>query len=252
MTGKKAAKKGSAKKKPAVRKEPEDLRAHIEPTKAGFTAVIDGVRRVLPKIPKPEEPCEGDLVHAVIHLIMTDGLPCGIGQEVVRRVEEYHVDRNEFRVTEAYEVAEILVDLDLPKLFDRCLSMHDAIEQIYNDQNSVSLGYLREATVGERKSFFQRTPGIPVNVAKQLVYMILFEECLFSDRSTVRVQQRLGFDSNSSDVQSFFVELRDLVKDYGHLPLLVGPDSTNGKPTMSPVLSPGCMVLRLAPPLKRR
>jgi hypothetical protein len=78
-------------------------------------------------------------------LYFADGLPCGYGQEARRRIAEGFVDRNEFRVTEAFEVEDLLRDLPIPNLFDRCLAVRDSIAQIYNDQNGVNLGFLRDA-----------------------------------------------------------------------------------------------------------
>ena len=61
-----------------------------------------------PKPAKQEKPVERlpqlDFIDALLHLSFSHGLPCGYGQEVRRRIEASYVDRNEFRVTEAFEV----------------------------------------------------------------------------------------------------------------------------------------------------
>ena len=38
-----------------------------------------------------------------------------------------------------------------------------------------------------------------------------------------------------------------MLKEFGHLPLLVGPQSDSGKVITDPVLSPACLALRLVP-----
>ena len=102
---------------------------------------------MLADVEAPEEPQALDLVEAALHIAFAQGLPCGYGQEVRRRLAESFVDRNEFRVTEAYEVEEMLADLEIPDLFDRCLSVRDMVSQVYADQNGITLEFLREAGI---------------------------------------------------------------------------------------------------------
>lgn len=191
-----------------------------------------------------------DFVDALLHLSFSHGLPCGYGQEVLRRIEESFVDRNEFRVTEAFEVEELLRDLDIPDLFDRCLAVRDSIAQIYNDQNGVHLTFLRDASISDRNMFFQRVPAVLPHVQKFLTDLLTLEEICFSEKSTVRAQQRFGLDPKNAAVKKWVDELRALVKPYGHLPLTVGPDGKNGKPSTKHELSPACLLARLAPPAK--
>lgn len=224
-----------------------DPRSRLEPGDASFAQVLADVDAALGCVPKPEQPAPGDLVHAMMHIILADGLPCGVGQEAIRRIEAEYVDRNEFRVTEAYEVAELLEELGIPNLFERCLELHEVVAQIYNDQNAVVLEFLREAQVSERNNFFNRIPALRPTVAQFLVNVMSLEECLFSDRSTLRVRTRLGLDPKSAKIDKFFEELRARVAPYGHLPLLVGPHPADRKPLQQPALSAACAVERLAP-----
>ena len=206
---------------------------------------------------KPKEPKEPvtrlpqlDFVDALLHLSFCHGLPCGVGQEVRRRIEEGYVDRNEFRVTEAFEVEELLRDLEIPDLFDRCLAVRDSIAQIYNDQNGVHMTFLREASISDRNMFFQRVPAVLPHVQVFLTNLLTLEEICFSEKSTVRAQQRLGLDPKNATVKKWVDELRALVKPYGHLPLSVGPHGKDGKPSTKHELSPACLLARLAPPPK--
>jgi len=191
-----------------------------------------------------------DLVDALMHIYFADGLPCGYGQEALRRIEEGFVDRNEFRVTEAFEVEDLLRDLEIPDLFDRCLAVRESIGQVYNDQNGVSLAFLRDASISDRKMFFQRVPAVQPHVVDFLDKMLTIEEICFSDKSTLRAQQRFGFDPKNSAVAKFVDELRALMKPYGQLPLTVGPDKSGGKPNLKHELSPACLLIRLAPAAK--
>ena len=191
-----------------------------------------------------------DFIDALLHLYFAEGLPCGYGQEVRRRIEEGFVDRNEFRVTEAFEVEEMLRDLDIPDLFDRCLAARESIAQIYNDQNGVHLTFLREASISDRKMFFQRVPAVQPHVQKFLTDLLTLEEICFSEKSTQRAQQRLGLDPKNAGVRKWVDEVRALVKPYGHLPLSVGPHGKDGKPSTKHELSPACLLARLAPPPK--
>ncbi len=236
-----------AKSKPAAK----DPREHLKPTSANLKHTLSELREVLTRLPTPDEPTPGDLVHACMHIIFAEGIPCGFGQEALVRIEREYVDRNEFRLTEAYEIAELLADLEIPDLFERCLTVQRAIGEIYNDQNGVSLESLREAVVVERKGFFQRVPAIPPRVAQFISDIMSWDELCFSDRSTQRVQLRLGLDPKASGVAGFVTELREIFAPYGHLPLRVGVDSGDGKPLLEPILSPACLLRRLAKPGKK-
>ena len=63
-------------------------------------------------------------------------------------------------------------------------------------------------------------------------------------------QQRLGLDPKNAGVRKWVDEVRALVKPYGHLPLSVGPHGKSGKPSEKHLLSPACLMARLAPPAK--
>ncbi|MFN9440882.1 MAG: hypothetical protein ACK6DH_01275, partial [Planctomycetota bacterium] len=154
----------TTKKKPKTANAPEappDPRQPLALTAEHFDATLKALKAVLADVPPPPPPAEGqppatlDLVDAVLHLYFADGLPCGYGQEARRRIAEGFVDRNEFRVTEAFEVEDLLRDLPIPRLFDRCLAVRDAVAPIYNDQNGVPHGVQRDAGIGARNTVFQ-------------------------------------------------------------------------------------------------
>ncbi len=245
-TNKKTVKKASAPTPAPVKVV--DPREALPATDANLRSTLDALRQLATTLPKPEAPVQLDLVHALLHIIFAEGLPCGYGQEAVRRIEESFVDRNEFRVTEAFEVADLLADLEIPDIFARCVVVRDNVNQIYNDQNAVTLDFLREATIADRTNFFHRLPAIHSKLAKFLSNVLSFEEAVFSEKSTQRVMQRLGFDPAAKAPQEFFAEVRTLFAPFGHLPLAVAPP---GKLVLTPTLSPLCLVLRLAPSGKR-
>lgn len=244
------------KTKPPAAEAPPDPREPLPPTADNLAAVLKQLRTVLADLPPPPPPAEGaalpplDLVDALVHITFADGLPCGYGQEARRRIAEGLVDRNEFRVTEAFEVEDLLRDLPIPGLFARCMAVRDAVAQIYNDQNGVSLDFLREAGVGDRMAFFQRLPALQPHVVTFLNHLLTIEELCFSEKSTLRAQQRLGFDPAVAG--KFLDEVRALLKPYGHVPLDVGPHLPGGKVNLAHPLSPACLLVRLAPPGKRR
>jgi hypothetical protein len=193
---------------------------------------------------KPKEPIvrlpQLDYIDALLHMYFSEGLPCGYGQEVRRRIEANFVDRNEFRVTEAFEVEEMLSDLEIPNLFDRCLAVRESIAQVYNDQNGVHLTFLRDATISDRNNFFQRVPAVRHHVQVFLTHMLAIEEVCFSEKSTARAQQRLALDPKSPAVAKFIDELRACLKPYGHVPVSIGSEGSNGKPNLKHTLSPSC------------
>lgn len=233
---------------------PPDPREPLAPTAENLDAVLKQLKAVLADLPPPaaaaEPPPPLDLVDALLHLYFADGLPCGYGQEARRRIAGGFVDRNEFRVTEAFEVEDLLRDLAIPHLFDRCLAVRDSVAQVYNDQNGVQLGFLRDAGISDRNTFFQRVPAVQSHVVHFLTNLLTFEELCFSDKSTSRAQQRVGLEGPAA--AKFLDEVRTLVKPYGGLPLDVGPHLASKKPNLGHTLSPACLLVRLAPAGKRR
>lgn len=235
---------------------PPDPREPLSPTAENVEATVKALKLVLAELPTPVAPAEGqelpklDLVDAVLHIYFADGLPCGFGQEARRRIAEGFVDRNEFRVTEAFEVEDMLRDLPIPHLFERCLAVRDSVAQIYNDQNGVNLGFLRDAGIADRNTFFQRVPALQSHVVHFLSNLLTVEELCFSDKSTARAQQRLGIEPGVAG--KYLDELRAILKPYGQLPLDVGPHLSGRKVNLKHPLSPACLLVRLAPAGKRR
>ena len=231
---------------------PPDPREALAPTAQNLKATLAELDLVLKDLPPPAEPKQLDFIEAVLHLYFADGLPCGYGQEARRRIAEGFVDRNEFRVTEAFEVEDLLSDLQIPGLFDRCLAVRNTVAQIYGDQNGVHLTFLREAGIADRNMFFQRVPAMQPHVAAFLTNLLTLEELCFSDKSTLRAQQRLSLDPKDAEANEFLNTLRATMKPYGHLPIDVGPHLGGRKPNCKHTLSPACVLARIAPAGKRR
>jgi len=228
-----------------------DPRTPLPPGAEAWEQTLRELKLVLASVPPAAEPKVTDMVEAMLHIVLADGLPCGYGQEARRRIAASFVDRNEFRVTEAYEVEDLLRDLSIPNLFDRCMIVRDAVAQIYNDQNGVNLDFLREAAIGDRSNFFQRVPALPGHVVTFLNNLLLVDELCFSAKSTVRVQQKLSMEGNDA-AQAFIAEVRTLLQPYGGLVLEVGKHLDSGKPNLEHALSPACVLVRLAPGGKKR
>lgn len=272
MTTKKKAKAPAA-------DAPPDPREPLAPTAENLQRTLAALKAVLADLPPPPQPAASeagsaassgpaasggsdattagvvpplDLVDAMMHFYFADGLACGYGQEARRRIADGFVDRNEFRVTEAFEVEDLLRDLPIPNLFDRCLAVRDSVAQIYNDQNGVNLGFLRDAGISDRNTFFQRVPAVQPQVASFLTNLLTLEELCFSEKSTLRAQQRLGLEAKDAHVGRFLDEVRALLKPYGCLPLDVGPNLAGRKVNLKHPLSPACLLVRLAPAGKRR
>lgn len=246
------AKKKSRKEDAGDQVVAHDPREPLPQNAASWSLVLEELEAVLADIEKPAEPKAGELVEAMLHAYFADGLPCGYGQEARRRILESFVDRNEFRVTEAYEVEDLLRDLQIPNLFERCLWVRESVAQTYNDQNGVKLDFLRDLGIGDRNNFFQRTPALRPHVATFLTNVLTLEELCFSDKSTLRAQQRLGMDPKDDAALKFVATVRTLLAPYGHLPLEVGPHLPGGAPNLKHPLSPACLLARLLPGSKKR
>lgn len=242
--------KKTTKKKKKKKVAPPDIRSALPPTPANLTAVLGSVRDALQNVPVPETPVPGSLVEVMLHITMAQGIRCGIGQECRRRFVEGFVDRNEFRLTEGFEIEDSVADLEIPQAFQRCLRARDSIAEVYNDQNQVDLEFLREAPVTDRNMFFQRMPVLKPDVIHFLQGVMTFEEIIFSDKSTLRLQQRVGLDPKASTTHEFLGQLNQMIRPYGHLPLDVGPHAADGSPILTPELSAASELVRLAPPRK--
>lgn len=258
-TGKKVAKKQSGKKAAAAKAveapaEPVDPREPIPISVKTLEEAVSAIEALVSSLTPPAEPVPLDLVDAFLHLELAAGLTCGVGQEALRRIRDEYVDRNEFRITEAFEVEILLGGLGIPDLFERSRTVQQSINQIYADQNKVSLDHLREAAISERKNFFQRVPAITNDAARRLADVLSWEEIVFSQRSTQRVQQRVGLEANAAE-EAVLNQLRAVLAPFGHIPLAVGPERPEGSgpraPAADPALCPLCLLLRLAPAGKK-
>lgn len=219
-----------------------DPRETVEPKPAVLQATLEALTAILGELEKPAEPQPGDLVTAVMHFVLGQGVACGIAEEATRRLDAEFVDRNELRVTEAYETEELLGDLGIPDLFERCRTVQQIVAQIYNDQNRIDLGALRGLSITERKGMLQRLPAIPPDAVAYLNQVLTFEEVLLSPRSASRSQQKLGLEGGPAE--DFVQKARDLVQPFGHLPLSIGKKGSD--PAQRP-RCPSCLCSRIQP-----
>ena len=254
MAAKKKNEKAAA--VPAVEAAP-DPRLALPAGAPSWDTVLADLKAVLASVAAPAEPQNLDLFEAMVHIAFGEGLSCGIGQEAARRIRTSFVDRNEFRVTEAYEVEDLLRDLPIPDLFARCLWVRETVGQIYSDQNGLDMAFLRNMGVGDRATFFQRLPSMPASVVAWVNNLLTVEELVFSDKSILRAQQRLGMDPKDGKAAKFVDEVRAMLKPFGHLPITVGKDEAPNKaglakPNMGHALCPACNLIRLGPPAKQR
>ncbi len=253
---KKAGKKAGSASSDAVEvvAEPVDPREPVPLSAKTLDEAVSAIEALVSGLTPPAEPIQGDFVDAFLHLELSAGLPCGVGQEALRRIREEYVDRNEFRITEAFEVELLLDGLGIPDAFDRARTVQQSINQIYADQNKVSLDFLREAAISERKNFFQRVPAITTEASRRLTDVLSWDEIVFSPRSTQRVQQRVGLEGKPAE-EAALTRLRAVLAPFGHIPLIVAPEPAEGAgprgPVTDPALCPLCLLLRLAPAGKK-
>ncbi len=258
--GKKTTSKGGKKAGGAdsaeveVPAEPVDPREPVPLSVKTLDEAVTAIEAMVGGWTPPAEPVQADLVDVFLHLELAAGLPCGVGQEALRRIRDEYVDRNEFRITEAFEVEILLEGLGIPDPFERARTVQQAVNQIYADQNKVSLDHLREAAISERKNFFQRVPAITNEASRRLADVLSWEEIVFSQRSTQRVQQRVGLEGTAAE-EAVLNRLRATLAPFGHLPLIVAPEPAEGTgaraPVTDPALCPLCLLLRLAPAGKK-
>ena len=232
--------------------ETSEQREYVEPTLAHLEQALTAIGSILETLEKPSEPRQADYVDYALHFALCGSGPCGLGQEAMRRINDEFVDRNELRVTEAFEIEDLLEDLEITDRFERASQVRGVVADVYNDQNSVSLAFLRDATVADRHSFFQRVPAIDATLAAVLGNVIDWDDVLFSGRSTQRVQTRLGLDPKDEKVVALLARGTEMLTPWGHLPILVGPHGKGGKPVLEPALSPAAILLRLSPAPKVR
>ncbi|MEZ5988330.1 MAG: hypothetical protein R3F30_04260 [Planctomycetota bacterium] len=112
--------------------------------------------------------------------------------DAMRRLIDNFPDWNEFRISDAYELVEILEDLPIEHLFDRCEQVLEFVNEVYNDRNFVELEYLREYPVEDRPAMLGRYQSLPPSYAHFLALAIQDFEGFLFHYSWARVVQRLG------------------------------------------------------------
>lgn len=135
----------------------------------------------------------GDILDHAIYVILARGAVPKKVEEAVRRLHTEYVDWNEVRLTEGFELMEVFSDLiQVPDLFERCEKVKSLLSQIYQDQNKLSLEFLREKTGEERAKFLSRIQAL---TPEQMLYVLLavegFDKVTFH-YSSARVVQRLA------------------------------------------------------------
>jgi hypothetical protein len=117
--------------------------------------------------------------------------------EATKRVVKAFPDWNEFRISDAFELVEILDDLKVESLFDRCEQVLEFVNEVYNDQNFVDLEYLRELPVEDRLALLGRFQSIPSSMTHYLALAIQDFDGFLFHYSWARVVQRVGIVGRS-------------------------------------------------------
>jgi len=120
------------------------------------------------------------------------GNPSGACMEAVRRLLETFPDWNEFRISDAIEFHELLEDLGLKDLYDRCERVLDFINDVYQDQNQVDLEFLRDLPPEDRLQILDRYTSLGPPLAHFLALSLQGFEGVLFHYSLARVAQRVG------------------------------------------------------------
>ncbi len=120
------------------------------------------------------------------------GNPPKVCLEAVKRLVEAFPDWNEFRISDPLEFVEILEDLKLDNLYNRCERVLEFINDVYQDQNGVDLEFLRESDSEDRLTILDRYVSLGPALAHFLALGIQGFEGVLFHYSWARVVQRLG------------------------------------------------------------
>ena len=164
------------------------------PKKATPKGIQESLSKVLGRCPTPPAKEKGfTLVEIGIFSIFAIGRTSAKdAAEATKRVVKAFPDWNEFRISDAFELVEILEDLKIDTLFDRCEQVLEFVNEVYNDQNFVDLEYLRELPVDDRLALLGRFQSIPASMTHYLALAIQDFEGFLFHYSWARVVQRVG------------------------------------------------------------
>jgi hypothetical protein len=159
----------------------------------------------------PGSPEPGVVDHALYVVLAKDQNPKKAA-EAVQRLHSEFVDWNEVRLCEAFEFADLFADLlPGPDLFARCERLKELINQIYQDQNKISLEFLREASPEERAKYLATLPALrPEEVFYVQVALTGFDQVVFHYGSA-RVVQRLGVVKRTGSPTQMVAQLEKLL-----------------------------------------
>jgi hypothetical protein len=164
------------------------------PKKPTVKGIQESLSKVLGRCPTPPVKDKGfTLVEIGIFSIFAIGRTSARdAAEATKRVVKAFPDWNEFRISDAFELVEILDDLKIDSLFDRCEQVLEFVNEVYNDQNFVDLEYLRELPVEDRLALLGRFQSIPSSMTHYLALAIQDFEGFLFHYSWARVVQRVG------------------------------------------------------------
>jgi len=112
--------------------------------------------------------------------------------EAVKRLRDTFPDWNEFRVSDTFEFVEVLEDLNIGDLYDRCEQALEFVREVYKDQNAVDLEFLREREPAERLQLLNRYPALGAGLALHLALALQDFSGVLFDYSWARVAHRVG------------------------------------------------------------
>jgi hypothetical protein len=154
----------------------------------------------------------GEVLDHAIFAALGREVPARKKEEAVRRLHTEFVDWNEVRLAEAFELEQLFSDLvPVPDLFQRCERIKALINQVYQDQNKISLDHLREKSADERAKYLATLTPLS---ADQAFYVNLavegFDKVLFH-YSSARVVQRLGIVKRTGSPSQMATQLEQLL-----------------------------------------
>ncbi|GEM_PF-3046418 len=165
-----------------------------KPKPASAGEILKILIKFLGKAPTFKRELKGlPLVHLGMFCVFAvGGNPPKVCLEAVKRLVEAFPDWNEFRISDPLEFVEILEDLEIDNLYNRCERVLEFINDVYQDQNGVDLEFLRQSDTEDRLTILDRYVSLGPALAHFLALGIQGFEGVLFHYSWARVVQRLG------------------------------------------------------------
>ncbi len=184
------------------------------PKKPKPLEIIDVLGKHMGKAPSlPPKQMPATVVELGIYCIFAlGGNSAKASLDATNRLTKRFPGWNEFRVSEAYEFLEELEGLGLREPYDNCEQVLDFVNEVYKDQNEVSLEFLRDMSPDDRLVALNRYRSLGPSLSQYLALGLQDFEGVIFHYSWARPIQRVGIVDRSGSPKKLCASIEKMFK----------------------------------------